>query len=156
MALQYFGGPIIIGSNHDESATKGADRHMDETASAFAEWAQTYVQPQFTTAMYSNKAEPDIATALADHYPISNYHSFHLSTGKSFSASYQAAFHAQSDCRYSCPAHRAADIISARGDTVYHYLFNAPSTARTPFATHGSDIKVPYDDESRCKACNRL
>jgi para-nitrobenzyl esterase len=52
------------------------------------------------------------------------------------------AYHAQGDCRYSCPAHRGARLLAQHGNTVFHYLFNGWDSDVLPFAIHAAE--VPY------------
>eukprot|EP01052_Picozoa_sp_SAG31_P038619 SAG31_NODE_5196_length_2683_cov_2.098297_2_plen_406_part_00 len=148
----YFGGPVIIGSNADESAYKGPDRRMtEEEYIGPGGWIETYVTPQFAGQNYNNLAQPNMQSVLPQHYAWNStnvdgtmrYHTITVGT-RNYSQSYQAAFHAQSDCRYSCAAQRAAQLIASMGHTVYLHLFNAPSSETHPFATHGSDIKYLF------------
>ena len=108
----------------------------------YLQWIRDFVDPQFAGLNYNNRPT-DMSALLPSYYNESLFETI-VVWHKHFSRPYQAAFHSQSDCRYSCPAHRGAALIAGMGHPVYLHLFNSPSMRTIPFATHGSDIKLMF------------
>lgn len=128
------------------------DLSFNVNSSSWRRWVAEYAQPQFSSPSFTSTAIPNLAARLEEQYPFSRYSTQtvddpdNLTTiggDYTFSPHMKAAWHAQGDARYSCPALRGVGYLSNNGNRAFLFIFKG-----VPISAHHSDVRFYFMDSA--------